>query len=70
VVFQALKDGGFVSLDGVIVDINNLLELNQGYVPHVVLFICQESSQNVDSEDSKALRSLDAHDGPNTLRKD
>lgn len=52
VILQAISDGTLVSLDGVEVDVDHLLQLKQGHVPDIVLLVGQESAEDVDSHDS------------------
>ena len=44
-----------MSRDSVIVDVDDLLELNEGDVPNIVFFVCQEAAKDIYTEDSKTL---------------
>jgi hypothetical protein len=48
-VLKAVSNGGLVSLDSVVIDINHFDELIEGHISYVVLSVGQESSKNVDA---------------------
>ena len=68
-IFQTIGDRLFMSLDGIVVDVNYFLELLESHVTHVVFAVHQEAAQDVDTEDSEALRGLDSHDGTGAFSK-
>jgi len=69
VVLKAVSDGGLVSLDCVVIDIDHFDQLVEGHISYIVLSVCQEPTKDVNAENSETLRGFNSHDGSGTFGK-
>lgn len=69
-VLEAISDSRLVSLNSIIVDVNDTLETLKRYESDIIFFIHEEAAQDIDAQHTKTCACLYSHNGSDTFRKD
>ena len=69
-VLQTISYSRLMSLNSIIVDVNDTLETLKGYESDIIFFIHEEAAQDIDAQHTKPCACLYSHDGSDTFGED
>lgn len=69
-ILETISDSRLMSLNSIIVDVNDTLKTLKGYESDIIFFIHEEAAQDIDAQHTKSCACLYSHDGSDTFGKD
>ena len=69
VIFETLCDCVALPLHSVVIDFDHSHQLLKSHISDIIFLVGQEATQDVNSEDSETLTSLNLHNSTHTLRE-